>query len=396
MHQTNTIAVIGAGIAGLTFALAMARKGVEVTVFERAPQLQEVGAGLQLSPNASRILQNLGVLDHVLQQSVAPLNITIRRANNLKLLSTVPLGAFALERWEAPYLTVHRADLQKALLAKVRTFPSISLISGAAVEDISLTSNGCLLRIVRENGEQEIPFNIVIGADGVWSSARAKLGGTAESRYTGHIAWRAVLNDGGKIVPRDRVTTFVSRNFHLVSYPVRTGKEINLVAITPAPPEAASWTNDAGPARLETAMAGSDPALLRLIRHPSAWTTWPIHEVPSTSPWTFGGRAVLIGDAAHALSPHAAQGAAMAIEDAIVLAEKLTAGDDASTALSSYEAIRRPRLRRVARRGEFNRFAWHAAGPVAIARDMVLSIRKPHQLAADLDWLYGYDARVGS
>lgn len=390
MPEAGQIAIAGAGIAGLTCALAMARAGYKVTIYERAPQLQEVGAGLQLSPNATRILRELGVIDRILPHAVRPNEIAIRRADSLRLLSSVELGQFALDRWGAPYLTIHRADLQKALLEAALDNPSITLVTGARVERVSTTKGNCSLTIAGTDHHFEATSDLVVGADGVWSTVRSLFGKGIGSFYTGYIAWRTTVGDGGKLVPIDRVTTFVHRNFHLVAYPIRAGKEINLVAVTPGLAEAMSWSNDSTSARLEVAMAGADPALLALVRRAQRWTTWPIHEVPPATPWTFAGKVALIGDAAHAVSPYAAQGAAMAIEDAQALADQLKVHPDIASALTAYEAQRKPRLRRVASRGRFNRFAWHASGPIALGRDIVLSRRTPQQLATGFDWLYGY------
>lgn len=398
--RAGQVAVAGAGMAGLTAALAFAERGFRIKVFERSQTLEEVGAGLQLSPNATRILDRLGVLPLLQPAAVRPQAIDIRRADSMRLLASVPLGEGAQRRWGAPYLTAHRADLQGALLAAMERHPGIELETGATVRGATFRQVGVTLTIERGGRTQEEGCDLLVGADGVRSTLRSLCAGKAASRYSGHLAWRAMAHPesgtGGRTLPTDRVTAFLHPDFHLVAYPVRAGAAVNLVAIAPSPASAESWSSDADPALLASAMKGVSPALANLVREAGPWTTWPIHEVSRDGAWSHPGGLALIGDAAHAMGPYAAQGAAMAIEDAAALAAAVAGRpDDLPAALRTYEALRRGRIERVARRGAFNRFTWHAAGPVAFVRDRVLALRSPERLAADLDWLYGYEVEEG-
>lgn len=389
------IAISGAGIAGLSAALAFSRAGFNVDIYERSPKLEEVGAGLQLSPNATRILERLDVLSELRTFAVQPAEIAIRRGDNLKQLASVPLGNAAEKRWRSPYLTIHRADLQKVLLNKVLSNPDIRLFLGCAVKSAQHNASGITLSF----DDELIPavsYKLLVGADGVWSTLRGKLHNTTDATYSGYLAWRCVIDGADAFVPSDRVTTWVDSAFHLVAYPVRSGRTINLVAVTPAPNASKSWANDADAAFLQRAMRKASPRLQALIEKTAAWTTWPIYAASHNSHWSNGQSIILIGDAAHAMTPFAAQGAAMAIEDSYILASFIRDNpNDFAAALSSYEAIRRPRVKRVAARGAFNRFAWHAAGPIAFGRNIVLSLRSAEQLMGDFDWLYGYDSDVG-
>ena len=388
------IAISGAGIAGLNAALAFSRAGFNVDIYERSPKLEEVGAGLQLSPNATRILERLDVLSELRTFAVQPAEIAIRRGDNLKQLASVPLGNAAEKRWRSPYLTIHRADLQKVLLNKVLSNPDIRLFLGCAVKSAQHNASGITLSF----DDALIPavsYKLLVGADGVWSTLRCKLHNTTDATYSGYLAWRCVIDGSDAFVPSDRVTTWVDSAFHLVAYPVRSGRTINLVAVTPAPNASKSWANDADAAFLQRAMRKASPRLQALIEKTAAWTTWPIYAASHNSHWSNGRSIILIGDAAHAMTPFAAQGAAMAIEDSYILASFIRDNpNDFAAALSSYEAIRRPRVKRVAARGAFNRFAWHAAGPIAFGRNIVLSLRSAEQLMGDFDWLYGYDSDV--
>lgn len=390
MHaRSPQVAIAGAGIAGLTAALAFTRRGFHVRLIERTAQIEEVGAGLQISPNATRILDRLGVLALLSPAAVQPQALALRNAGSLRELAVLPLGQATQARWGAAYLTAHRADLQSALLAAARQQPGITIETGAMVREAAFRERGVALSIQHSDGRrEELRCDLAVGADGVRSTMRQHCGRKRQSRYSGFLAWRAMLrHDGGDLLPAETVCAYLQRKFHLVAYPVRAGAAVNLVAVTKAP----ETVGDV--AMLEAAMKGAHGALRALVAQAAPWTTWPLHEVAQDGAWTHPAGIALIGDAAHAMTPFAAQGAAMAIEDAFLLAETVAASpDDLATALAAYERLRRGRVKRVAARGAFNRRAWHAWGPAALVRDRMLAARAPERLLADLDWLYGYDA----
>ena len=394
--NARPVVIAGAGIAGLTAALAFASKGLSVQVFERAPALEEVGAGLQLSPNATRILDRLGVLQGLRKKAVSPEAIELRRAADLKVIARVPLGKRAEARWGAPYLVAHRADVQSTLMERVTSSPTINLALGVAVEGIDFSGSTASVSIRREGAADQVEAPLVVGADGVWSRLREAVDPAGGSRFTGYIAWRTIVpaEQLQDIFPADRVTAFLNPHFHLVAYPVRAGSEINLVAFTKGTSLSHGWSNRTDPAPLKDALEQAAPALARLAEDAAPWTAWPLHVTDRRQAWVDPRGLVLIGDAAHAMTPFAAQGAAMAIEDTEVLVDKI-AGQSAGIAagLSEYEKLRRHRIERVAGRGAFNRFAWHAWGPVAVGRDLVLRLRAEERLMSDFDWLYGWDVK---
>lgn len=392
----RSILIAGAGIAGLTVALCFAAKGFPVLVLERAERLEEAGAGLQLSPNATRILARLGVLDHLRPVAVRPSSVCLKSAFTLATLARVPLDAQAKMRWGAPYLVAHRADLQQALLERVGNTPAIGLETGVMVKNARFVAGKVSVTTEKNAVTGEKDCDLLIGADGVWSSLRRMIGG-GESRFTGYIAYRTTIKTSDidpstrkDLFTLDAVTAFLAPNFHLVAYPLRCGTEINLVAVTKGKEMAKRWANDADTAHLVSKAGRAAPALAGLVDK-SAWTAWPIHGVTGGSRWVDPGGLALIGDAAHALPPYAAQGAAMAIEDAALLADLTVGLRDLRNALQMFERLRRPRVARVAQRGRFNHFVWHARGPIALARNIALKMRSEESLAADLDWLYGYD-----
>jgi salicylate hydroxylase len=397
-HPPRTILVAGAGIAGLTAALAFAARGFRVEIFERAESFEAVGAGIQLSPNATRILGALGVLDRLSVTAVAPEAVVLKDGKNLRELAHVPLGKVAETRWGAPYLVAHRADLHTALLAGASEHPRIRLHSGSTVAGAAFEDGAVTAMVEHDDRQEKVAGALLVAADGVWSSLRRFVKDNRDSLPSGTMAWRALVETASAaghalapLTPPDRVTAFLNPALHLVVYPLRGGTLLNLVALTKGDAGAGSWTStiDTGP--LVRAMRGFAPPLADLAEIARPWTVWPIHAVDPDGSWTDPRGLALIGDAAHAMTPFAAQGAAMAIEDAWTLAA-LAAGspDGLPSALARYETIRRPRIRRVVRRGTFNHFTWHASGPVALARNLVLAARPAERLAADFDWLYGW------
>jgi len=401
--RSRPVVIAGAGVAGLTAALAFAERGYPVRVFEQAPRLEAAGAGIQLSPNATRILRQLGVLDRLLPAAVRPEAVVLRDAATLRELARVPLGQAAETRWRAPYLVAHRADLQGALMARVAEMPDIQLTTGARVKNLAAGSHGVTVAAEMAGKSVEAEGFLLVGADGVWSSVRAlacssKGAASPRSRFSGELAWRATIaadSVAGQafaaIGAPDCVTTFLHPGFHMVAYPVSKGDAFNLVAFTRGERIAEGWSGTADAKVLADALRGTAAALVRLVEEAGPWTAWPIHTVEQKQRWTTPDGIALIGDAAHAMTPFAAQGAAMAIEDASTLAASIAAfPTDPARARVAWEDVRWPRVAKVARRGVINRLAWHAAGPVAVARNLFLAMRSPERLAADLDWLYGW------
>ncbi|PDT80725.1 FAD-dependent monooxygenase [Sinorhizobium sp. BJ1] len=387
MQDSASVAIVGAGIAGLTMALCLARNGIAADIFEQAATLDEVGAGLQLSPNASRILVELGLLPALEDVWSEPESITLVDGRSLRPLAEVPAGANARKRWAAPYGVLHRASLQEILLNAARSEPRCRLHLGSRIEGDPVAA------VAAATGRRP---TVVIGADGIWSQARAAIPGAGAVRFSGSIAWRLLLPRAGAsaCLSSNRITAFLGPRAHLVAYPLREIDGFNLVAIVDGKSSDAEWVGkESEERRLEFAAAFEawHPDLRSMIENAVSATYWPLCTVDEGA-WHNGRDIILIGDAAHAMSPFAAQGAAMAIEDARELAHCLAACAEAPAAFARYEHARRARIARVRKRAAFNRFAYHARGPVRVARNLVLALKGAEALAADLDWLYGYDA----
>lgn len=380
------ILIIGAGIGGLTAALAFSRAGHEVDIAEQAPNLSEVGAGLQLSPNASRILIELGLGDGVRQAMTYPQQITLTSGRSLRKITHVPCGDFAARRWGAPYGVLHRADLQRLLIEAVRADPCCRLRLGQRIDAAAMAR-------LHTEAEQSRP-GLIVGADGVWSETRSRVPGAGLPRFSNQAAWRFTIpvEAGKAVLDPKNVTAFLGPRTHLVAYPLKHGAEINMVAITPGKDPGPTWAareNLSDRGDLLRAFADWHPDLVSILRAAPQMTWWPLFEVPDGR-WSNDADTVLIGDAAHAMTPFAAQGAAMAIEDGYELATAFTPAASTAAALSRYESRRRARIARARNRAAFNQFAYHARGPIRIGRDIVLALKSPESLAGDLDWLYGY------
>ena len=395
--RSRHVAIAGAGIAGLTAALCFARLGFTVSIHERAQKLEEVGAGLQLSPNATAVLKRLGLLEAASETAVKPACVELRRAASLRRIASIPLGDAAVRRWGTPYLTIHRADLHEVLTRAVRAHPAISLETGVVVRDATLSDSGNILSVEREGETTQIRCDLAIGADGVRSALRSTGRLARQDQFSGYVAWRAIATPQlcAGLIPTDRVSAFLHPRFHLVAYPLRGGQIVNLVVIGRMPVPDESGAGSARRMLPPGVIEGAADEIDALAANVDGWLPWPINEVDATAPWVDRSGLALVGDAAHAMGPYAAQGAVMAIEDAAALAAAVAAlPDDIPGALSLYQAVRQERVRQVTKRGAFNRFVWHAAGPVSFGRDLVLALRKSESLAADLDWLYAYDAEA--
>jgi salicylate hydroxylase len=397
---SRTIFVAGAGIGGLTAALALAARGFRVVVMEKAERLEEAGAGLQLSPNASRILVGLGLTERLGSRAVTPEAISIMSTRRGGELIRLPLGAAAAERAGAPYWVVHRADLQGALVAAVEDHPDIELRLGATFEDVAAHARG--LSIVHRSGtsRRNELASALIGADGIWSTVRQHLFPNVQPRFSGLIAWRGTLD--ATQLPKEyasrRVQLWMGPNAHLVAYPIAGGRQINVVAIVPGTWNRPGWSTPGDPSELMDAFPATrwpGPARM-MLGAVDSWGKWALFTLPEGVEWSKGAIA-LVGDAVHAMLPFAAQGAGMAIEDAAVLAEHLS-GDatesaaSIAAALKRYGRAREGRVRRVQRTARQQGRIYHLAGPFALARDLAIRALGPERMLARQDWIYSWRA----
>jgi salicylate hydroxylase len=397
---SRTIVVAGAGIGGLTASLALAGQGFRVVVLEKTQRLEETGAGLQLSPNASRVLIDLGLQPRLAARAVTPDAISIMSARNGGEIARLPLGEAATFRAGAPYWVVHRADLQAALQAHVNDNPDIELRLGCQFEDVVAHAKG--LTVVQRSGmaRQEELAVALVGADGIWSTVRHHLFPEVQPQFSGLIAWRGTLE--ATQLPREytsrRVQLWMGPNAHLVAYPISGARQINVVAVVPGTWNRPGWSAPGEPNEIKNAFASSQwpgPARM-MIGAVDEWRKWALFTVPDTGDWTAGAIA-LLGDAAHAMLPFAAQGAGVAIEDAAVLAKCLgesqnEGGPTIAAAMQRYARLRRSRVTRIQRAARQSGRIYHLTGPAAYARDLVIKAMGAKRMLARQDWIYDWRA----
>jgi salicylate hydroxylase len=394
MAPSRTILIAGAGIGGLTAALTLARLGYRVLVAEQAEKLTDVGAGIQLSPNATRILQALGVAERLTATAVVPEGLSIRSAGSGTEIAYMPIGQAMEFRYGAPYWMLHRGDLQAALVEAVAEQSDVVLKLGTRLEDFAVHAKGITAQLRDSSGISEERVPAVIGADGLWSTVRAQLGDKTKPEFRNRTAWRALLPAAS--VPEEfrRPVTrlWLGRNAHLVHYPVRGGTLINIVAIVGDRWKSPGWTAPGARDQLLrhfTRERWAKPAR-DLVATPEAWVKWALFDrdepgFPDHAPVT------LIGDAAHPMLPFLAQGAAMAIEDAEILARCLASpAADPEPGLRRYEAVRSARVRRVQQEARANSRTYHMSGPAALARNLAMRLMGGDRLRARYDWLYDW------
>ena len=383
--------IAGAGISGLTLALALAKFGAAVVVLERSPVLSEFGAGLQISPNARCVLDRLGLDDAIAARSLEPVGIDIYPYRRPSPLVTLALGHSMRERFGAAYAVMHRADLVDVLYKAARRFANIDILFGVRSWDAQSHARGITIAIDEANGQTRTGRGqALIGADGVHSQTRRILLDGPEAQYRGRVAWRTLLpfDSVASELALDRVSVLFAPGYHLVCYPLPHRRQVNIALFAKVP--------------LEKAEAGTAPVLPRaLIKSPrigtilaaagNNWTPWPLYGVDT--PHWHKGNIGLVGDAAHAMLPFQAQGAAMGIEDAAVLAPLLVGEPTAEVAFAKFEKIRRARVARVARTAISNGRIFHMEWPMSAARDAVIAAQGSQGHLKRLAWLYGHDAQ---
>ena len=414
--MTRQALIAGGGIGGLAAALAASRAGWDVRLYERAPAFSEVGAGVQLGPNVVRLLHDWGLQDALGQVAAFPDRLLVRDALSGQELGALPLGKRALEKYGAPYLTLHRADLHALLLRAVQARDHVWLKLNSPVVGYADSGREVILRTQPAaadtpglHSEQAAPLleaegDALIGADGLWSRVRNLMLNDAPPRVTGHLAYRAMLPQTSlpARLRSQQVTVWLGPRLHVVHYPVRGGEWLNVVVIVQGQVagDLQSWDHHANNADLQQAAGQMARLLQDLIqavtdggnRTGPSWRLWPLSDRPpmSGAHQQAKGRVALLGDAAHPMRPYLAQGAGMAIEDAAelgsALAQALDPAFDVPTVLQRYALNRWERNARVQARSLRNGQIFHAQGPLRWARDASMKLLGEKLL--DMPWLY--------
>jgi salicylate hydroxylase len=363
------VSIAGAGISGLASAIALARNAHDITVHDQAARIETVGAGLQLGPNAVRVLQALGVWDHLEDQCVAPARIRICDAANGNQLSVLELGDSFAKQFGAPYRVAHRADLINALAKTAESHENISINLSHRVTGLDLTGDPELLFM---SGQREAA-GLVVAADGIRSPLRNHIAPGHDPRISGETLYRALapasaLPEG---LDPEAVYLWLGPGAHVVHYPVSGGRRLNIVASIEVHHEMPGWNAPASRDTVLEAMPNITTPLKRCLEAPASWLAWAGADLEPFNGWSRGST-VLVGDAAHGTLPYLAQGAAMALEDATSLADEIGNGDDVPDALVRFEARRQPRTARITLGSRRNAKIYHMAGPAAVARNLAL------------------------
>lgn len=395
--KTRRAVIVGGGIGGLACGLALSLKGWEVEVLEQAPQLAEVGAGVQISPNGMHVLDALGVTPLIEDTLFEPEAIELRMGRSGRRIFRLPMKGTAQARWGARFVQIHRADLHSALAQAFRERLGTTLRTHARVTGYVRERGGASVYLDR--GER-VFGDLVVGADGIRSEIRAQICGPDRPRFTGNVAWRSVVpvEALGDNAPPPFGVIWAGRGKHAITTRVRGGSHVNFVGIV----EQNDWTEEGWsiPGSIEDALADFgdwQPCLKTTLEASTDLFRWALFSRPTLATWC-DGPVTLLGDAAHPMLPSMAQGAVQALEDAVVLAEQLHQGNDTNRAVLAYEAARKPRVTKVQARSAANLRMFHrhgAAAQLATYGPMALASQlSPAFVHRQQDWIYNFDKKA--
>ncbi|ODS03766.1 hypothetical protein AUC71_07855 [Methyloceanibacter marginalis] len=388
MAQDLPVLIAGAGIGGLSTAIALGRAGINATVLERSTFAEESGAGIQLGPNATRILRSLGVLDVLLPQTFRPEAVWLFDGLSGRRLATVPLGDHAEQRYGAPYLTLHRADLHAGLRTAAEAASAVSLSSGFDVSGIEARDG---ITIANLDGTT-IEGSSLIGADGLWSTVRKWVAPEAALSYAGATAFRTLLPRKGLPAPFSApvIGLWLSPKAHLVHYPVHAGGALNVVAVTAGGRKAQGWNQTADPSSLLSGFTRWCKESKSLLERAEGWRAWSLFSLPALPRWSRGA-VTLVGDAAIPccpISPKARRRHRGRRHAREIFRRR---PQRPRHAFRTYENARRPRATRLKNTARRLGRIYHLRGPARLARNTALGLRSETATLRQFDWLYGVD-----
>jgi len=380
--------IAGGGIGGLVAALALARTGRTSHVLEQAPDFGEVGAGIQLGPNVFRMFEKLELTEAVSDLAFFPQYLSMRDGRTGDEITRLPVGSAAFrERYRYPYGVIYRRDLLDVLVAACRASPLIRLSTDCRIT--GSTQDGDVVHAQAADGTM-IAGTALIGADGLWSRLREGIVGDGKPRVSGHIAYRAVLpiEDVQEELRPEAVVLWAGPKMHLVHYPLRGGKLFNVVAVFHSNRYEEGWNVFGDTAELHERFREAHPTVKKLLEKINVWKMWVLCDREPVRRWT-RGRVTLLGDAAHPMLQYLAQGACMAIEDAVVLANRVAAADgDIEAAFLAYNEQRYLRTSRVQLYARLYGDIYHAAGATADVRNELLKPKPGQPPGQAMAWLY--------
>ena len=385
--MSDAFLVAGGGIGGLGTALALARAGHRVRVFERATEFREIGAGIQLGPNVFAMFDRLGVTEAMTQEAAFPKALIMRDAVGGHEVTRIPLEGMR-DRYGQPYAVIHRGDMLEVLHRACLGMPDlITMETGRTIAGFQQDEAG--VEVQFEEAVPAVRGAALIGCDGLWSKVRGQLLGDGPPVVSGHIAYRAVLpmDQVPAGIPRDVVQLWAGPKLHLVHYPLRRGELMNLVAVFHSDHYAEGWDQAGDTALLWSHFEGTRPEVRAMLEKIETWRFWVLCDRDPCRGWV-RGRVALLGDAAHPMLQYLAQGANMALEDAVCLADQLGVHGDIPAALRAYEELRVLRAGRVQTVARVFGEIYHAAGVRAELRDQWLAGRDPVQARESMAWLH--------
>jgi salicylate hydroxylase len=386
--SSRSVLVAGGGIGGLAAALALAQQGFEVKVLEQASQIGEIGAGMQLGPNAFHAFDALGVGEQARSRAVYTDYMVMHDALDEYQVGHIPTGAAFRKRFGNPYAVIHRVDAHTALLEGVKAQGQVELHTNTAVQTIEQDDEH--VSVIDQHGQRH-QGHALVAADGVKSVVRAQLVGDPH-RVTGHVVYRAVV-DKADFPPElqwNAASIWVGPNCHLVHYPLRGGEQYNVV-VTFHSRKVEEWGVTEGSAEeVQSYFKDICPKARQLIELPKRWKRWATADRDPVSQWTYG-RTTLLGDAAHPTTQYLAQGAGMAIEDAVTLREALKAhGNDVHQGFDLYQRSRITRTARIVLASREMGRIYHAKGVERLVRNDLWRGRTPERFYDAMEWLYGW------
>ncbi len=391
MSQSNSMPVLiaGGGIGGLAAALALTRRGFMVKVLEQAPEIGEIGAGIQLGPNAFHAFDALGVGDKTRGRAVYTDYMVMHDAIDEYQVGKIPTGEAFIQRFGNPYAVIHRADVHTSLLEGAQETGKVSFQTSTRVERIEQDAHGVTVFDQHGNAHKGLAL---IGADGVKSVVRAQYVNDP-ARVTGHVVYRAVVDkkDFPENLQWNAASIWVGPNCHLVHYPLRGGEQYNVVVTFHSRQQEEWGVTDGSKEEVQSYFQGICPKARQLIDLPKSWKRWATADREPIGQWSFG-RATLLGDAAHPTTQYMAQGACMALEDAVTLGEALRVeGNDFEKAFDLYQRARVSRTARIVLSGREMGRIYHAKGVERLVRNDLWRGRTPERFYDAMEWLYGWN-----
>ena len=388
-NETLPVLVAGGGIGGLAAALALTRQGFQVKVLEQAPEIGEIGAGIQLGPNAFHAFDALGIGDKARSRSVFTDHMVMHDALDEYQVGKIPTGEAFRQRFGNPYAVIHRVDVHLSLLEGAQETGKVEFQTNTRIERVEQDEHSVTVYDQNGNAYKGVAL---IGADGVKSVVRAQYVGDP-ARVTGHVVYRSVVDK--KDFPEDlqwnAASIWVGPNCHLVHYPLRGGEQYNVVVTFHSRQQEEWGVTEGSKEEVQSYFQGICPKARQLIDLPKTWKRWATADREPIGQWTYG-RVTLLGDAAHPTTQYMAQGACMAIEDGVTLGEALRVhNNDWANALDLYQRSRIARTARIVLSGREMGRIYHAKGVERLVRNDLWRGRTPERFYDAMEWLYGWN-----